>query len=202
LEGKSWPRLHHCYLGSYPDDDLGQHIGALSNAAGRPIACRPRAPRGSTARLALPESAASPRNPLRPMPKRPIHPREVHQGAHGRQKAGCGIFPTLPEGTVPNRGRELAPPAIGKYRVHHETVARADRRRQSPGAEGEGEMMARVGKRKIGTWSYKQQRELIELAAASQSLETIANRMGRPTATILKKAAQLGISIKRQKAAP
>jgi hypothetical protein len=62
-------------------------------------------------------------------------------------------------------------------------------------------MMARVGKRKIGTWSYKQQRELIELAAASQSLETIANRMGRPTATILKKAAQLGISIKRQKAA-
>jgi hypothetical protein len=61
-------------------------------------------------------------------------------------------------------------------------------------------MMARVGKRKIGTWSYKQQRELIELAAASQSLATIANRMKRPTATILKKAAQLGISIKRQKA--
>ena len=71
-----------------------------------------------------------------------------------------------------------------------------------PGAEGEWEMMARVGKRKIGTWSYKQQRELIKLAAASQSLETIANRMGRPTATILKKAAQLGISIKRQKAPP
>ena len=63
-------------------------------------------------------------------------------------------------------------------------------------------MMARVGKRKIGTWSYKQQRELIKLAAASQSLETIANRMRRPTATILKKAAQLGISIKRQKAPP
>jgi hypothetical protein len=55
---------------------------------------------------------------------------------------------------------------------------------------------------KIGTWSYKHQRELIKLAAASQSLEAIANRMGRPTATILKKAAQLGISIKRQKAAP
>jgi len=59
-------------------------------------------------------------------------------------------------------------------------------------------MMARVGKRKIGTGSYKQQRELIELAAASRSLETIANRLGRPTATILKKAAQLGISIKRR----
>jgi hypothetical protein len=58
-------------------------------------------------------------------------------------------------------------------------------------------MMARAGKRKIGTWSYRQQRELIKLAAASQSLETIAKRMGRSTASILRKAAQLGISIKR-----
>ena len=67
-------------------------------------------------------------------------------------------------------------------------------------AEGEGKMMASAGKQKMGPWSYKQQRELIELAAASQSLETIANRLKRPTATVLKKAAQLGISIKRQKA--
>ena len=58
-------------------------------------------------------------------------------------------------------------------------------------------MMARAGKQKMGPWSYKQQRELVELAAASHSLETIANRMKRPPATILKKAAQLGISIKR-----
>jgi hypothetical protein len=55
---------------------------------------------------------------------------------------------------------------------------------------------------KIGTWSYKQQRELIKLAAASQWLETIANRMGRPTATILKKAAQLGISINARRPHP
>jgi division protein CdvB (Snf7/Vps24/ESCRT-III family) len=61
-------------------------------------------------------------------------------------------------------------------------------------------MMAGVGKRKMGPWSYRQQRELIKLAAASKSLETIANRMGRPTTTILKQAARLGISIKRQKA--
>jgi hypothetical protein len=61
-------------------------------------------------------------------------------------------------------------------------------------------MMARVRKQKMGPWSYRQQRELIELAAASLSLETIANRIGRPTATILTKAAQLGISIKRRKA--
>jgi hypothetical protein len=58
-------------------------------------------------------------------------------------------------------------------------------------------MMARVGKQKMGPWSFKQERELTKLAAASHSLETIANRMGRPTATILRKAAQLGISIKR-----
>ncbi len=61
-------------------------------------------------------------------------------------------------------------------------------------------MMVKAGKQKKGPWSYKQQRELIEFAAASQSLETMANRMKRPTATILKKAAQLGISIKRKKA--
>jgi hypothetical protein len=61
-------------------------------------------------------------------------------------------------------------------------------------------MMARVGKQKMGPWSYRQQRELIALAAASQSLETIANRTKRPTATILRKAAQLGISIKRPNA--
>jgi hypothetical protein len=61
-------------------------------------------------------------------------------------------------------------------------------------------MMANAGKQKMGPWSYKQQRKLTELATASQSLETIANRMKRPTATILKKAAQLGISIKRRKA--
>jgi hypothetical protein len=61
-------------------------------------------------------------------------------------------------------------------------------------------MMARAGKRKMGPWSYKQQRELVELAAASHSLETIANRLRRPTTTILKQAARLGISIKCQKA--
>jgi hypothetical protein len=63
-----------------------------------------------------------------------------------------------------------------------------------------GHKMASAGKQKMGPWSYKQQRELIELAAASQSLEAIANRLKRPTATILKKAAQLGISIKCKKA--
>jgi hypothetical protein len=57
-----------------------------------------------------------------------------------------------------------------------------------------------IGKPKRGSWSFKEQRQLMELAAASQSLETVADRLGRPPATILKKAAQLGLSIKGQKA--
>jgi hypothetical protein len=61
-------------------------------------------------------------------------------------------------------------------------------------------MMASVGKQKKGVWPFKEERELIKLAAASRSLETIANRLGRHTATVLKKAAKLGISIKGQKA--
>src|SRR5258706_11497696 len=60
---------------------------------------------------------------------RPVRPREIHQGAHGRQKAGRGIFPALSERAVPDRGRELAPSAIAKYRIHHEAAARADRGR-------------------------------------------------------------------------
>lgn len=62
--------------------------------------------------------------------QRPLHPREVHQGALYRERAGCGIFPALPKGRVPDRGRELAKPAIGEYRVHHEAAARADRERR------------------------------------------------------------------------
>ena len=60
--------------------------------------------------------------------------------------------------------------------------------------------MASVGKQKKGVWPFKEERELIKLAAASRSLKTIASRLKRPTATVLKKAAKLGISIKGQKA--
>jgi len=60
--------------------------------------------------------------------------------------------------------------------------------------------MVKAGKHKRGPWSFKEQRELIEFAAASQSLETIANRLKRPTTTVLRKAAELRISIKGQKA--
>ena len=58
---------------------------------------------------------------------RPVHPREIHQGANGRQEARCRIFRALPERPLPDRGRELAPPAIAEYRIHDEEAARADR---------------------------------------------------------------------------
>jgi hypothetical protein len=57
-------------------------------------------PRGSGS-LALPGVGSLTPQFFKADAQRPIYPREVHQGAHGRQKAGCGIFPTLPEGTVP-----------------------------------------------------------------------------------------------------
>jgi hypothetical protein len=52
----------------------------------------------------------------------------------------------------------------------------------------------------MGDWSFKEQRQLIELASASLSLETISNRLNRSTASVLKKSVQLGLSIKGQKA--
>ena len=57
-----------------------------------------------------------------------------------------------------------------------------------------------VRKWKYGEWrKMHADRELIELAK-TQTLETIAARLGRSTSSILKKAAQLGLSIRRPKA--
>src|SRR5216684_7495220 len=78
---------------------------------------------------------------------RPLHPGEVHQTTPSREEARRGILRALPEASIPDRDRELAPSAIGQYRVYFEAAARTDRRRQSSGAEGEGEMMASVGMR-------------------------------------------------------
>jgi len=50
-----------------------------------------------------------------------------HQGAHGRQETGRGIFRTLPEGSVSDRGRELAQSAVVQHRIYTETPTRADR---------------------------------------------------------------------------
>jgi hypothetical protein len=51
-------------------------------------------------------------------------------------------------------------------------------------------------KPKIGTWSMKTDRELIQLAK-SRTLEGIANHLQRSPAYVLKRAARLGLSIKR-----
>jgi hypothetical protein len=44
----------------------------------------------------------------------------------------------------------------------------------------------------------KSDRELIQLATQSQTLEAISEQLGYTPAVILKKAARLGLSIKRQ----
>jgi hypothetical protein len=51
--------------------------------------------------------------------------------------------------------------------------------------------------RKRTMWSMKSDRELIQLAK-SQTLEAIAEKIQRSPAFILKRAARLGLSIKRK----
>jgi hypothetical protein len=59
-------------------------------------------------------------------------------------------------------------------------------------------MARKPGKSSVGRWSMKSDRQLIELAP-SRTLEAIAIRFKRSPATILKKAARLGLTIKRDK---
>jgi len=47
------------------------------------------------------------------MPKDPFIPREVHQTTPSREEARRGLLRALPEGSIPDRDRELAPSAIG-----------------------------------------------------------------------------------------
>jgi CHASE3 domain sensor protein len=51
--------------------------------------------------------------------------------------------------------------------------------------------------RKRRRWSMKSDSELIELAK-SQSLEAIADKIQRPSGSVLKQAARLGLSIIRK----
>jgi hypothetical protein len=51
--------------------------------------------------------------------------------------------------------------------------------------------------RKLPPWSMKSDRELIQLAK-SRTLEAIADQLRRSPAYILKRAARLGLSIKRK----
>jgi hypothetical protein len=56
-----------------------------------------------------------------------------------------------------------------------------------------------VRKPRAATWSMRHDRELITLAK-SATLETIADKLQRPPAFILKRAARLGLSIQRREA--
>jgi hypothetical protein len=47
-----------------------------------------------------------------------------------------------------------------------------------------------------GSWSFKEQRQLMGLVAASKSLETIARNLKRPAKSVLRMARQLGVSVK------
>jgi hypothetical protein len=51
--------------------------------------------------------------------------------------------------------------------------------------------------RKLPRWSMKGDRELIQLAK-SQTLEAIADQIQRSPVSVLKRAARLGLSIKRK----
>jgi DNA-binding Lrp family transcriptional regulator len=57
-----------------------------------------------------------------------------------------------------------------------------------------------AGRPKRGQWSFKEQRQLMKLAAASQSLEIIADRLQRPAETVLRMARRLGVSVGIRKA--
>jgi hypothetical protein len=48
-----------------------------------------------------------------------------------------------------------------------------------------------------GRWSMKHDRELIDISKKTHSLRAIVEKLDRPMSTVLKRAARLGLSIKR-----
>jgi hypothetical protein len=57
-----------------------------------------------------------------------------------------------------------------------------------------------AGRPKRGQWSFAEQRQLVELAAASNSLETIFRRLRRPAESVARMAKQLGVKVKSRTA--
>ena len=60
------------------------------------------------------------------MPQDPFIREKFTRERTAAKKLAAEYFERFP---LPDRGRELAPPAISEYRNHHEAPARADRRR-------------------------------------------------------------------------
>ncbi len=65
------------------------------------------------------------------MPQDPFIREKFTRERTAAKKLAAEYFERFP---LPDRGRELAPPAISEYRNHHEAPARADRRRWLIGA--------------------------------------------------------------------
>src|SRR5450631_3791159 len=57
--------------------------------------------------------------------KRPVYPREIHQRTIPREATRQGIFRTLPEGSISDRGRKLAGSSVSEYRVYDEAAQTA-----------------------------------------------------------------------------
>jgi hypothetical protein len=55
-----------------------------------------------------------------------------------------------------------------------------------------------IDKPKRGSYSFAEQRQLIELAAASNSLETIVRILRRPAESATRMAKQLGVKVKNR----
>jgi hypothetical protein len=57
-----------------------------------------------------------------------------------------------------------------------------------------------TGEFKRGSWSFAEQRRLIEMAAASKTLEDIADELKRPAESVLRMARHHGVTLKGRKA--
>jgi hypothetical protein len=58
------------------------------------------------------------------VPKDPFVREKFTRERSAAKKLAAEYFQRFPTGRLPDRGRELAKPAIAKYRIHHETVER------------------------------------------------------------------------------
>ena len=101
--------------------------------------------------------------------------------------AECGIPDALPD-----RPHPLLLLRANVLGIRAETIAIAHPKvAAGPSAGFSAEMPKKLGR---GTWAMRHDRQLIALAK-THSLQDIADRLGRPITTIVRRAARLGVSI-------
>jgi hypothetical protein len=64
------------------------------------------------------------------MPRDPFIREKFTRGRSAAKKLAAEYFQCFPKDRYQTEGRELAPSAIAKHRIHHEAAARADRWRR------------------------------------------------------------------------